>query len=106
LRSQLGTSKRSAAPPFLGSAVLPQIRASESKGKLTRSVVNPQRRIGCAALMTEHSFTPRPSPRSGNLFGPSTKSPAEAVADILELRKGVRLGGLKIKDLIHEGHKY
>jgi hypothetical protein len=39
-------------------------------------------------------------------LGPSTKSPAEAVADILELRKGVRLDGLKIKDLIHEGHKY
>jgi Arc/MetJ-type ribon-helix-helix transcriptional regulator len=39
-------------------------------------------------------------------LAPSTKSPAEAVADILELRKGVRLGGLKIKDLIHEGHKY
>jgi hypothetical protein len=37
---------------------------------------------------------------------PSKKSPAEAVADILELRKGVRLAGLKIKDLIHEGHKY
>src|SRR6266545_8306642 len=28
------------------------------------------------------------------------KTPAEAVADILELRKGVTLGGLKIKDLI------
>jgi len=38
--------------------------------------------------------------------GPSTQSPAEAVADILELRKGVRLSGLKIKDLAHEGHKY
>jgi len=37
---------------------------------------------------------------------PAAKSAAEAVADILELRKGVRLGGLKIKDLIHEGHKY
>jgi Arc/MetJ-type ribon-helix-helix transcriptional regulator len=34
------------------------------------------------------------------------KTPEEAVADILELRKGVTLGGLKIKDLIHEGHKY
>lgn len=33
------------------------------------------------------------------------KTAAEAVADILELRKGVRLGGLKIKDLIHEGHR-
>ena len=39
-------------------------------------------------------------------LGPSTKSPSEAVADILELRKGVRLDGLKIRDLIHEGHKY
>lgn len=38
--------------------------------------------------------------------GPSKKSPAEAVADILELRKGVRLGGLKTRNLIHEGHKY
>jgi len=38
--------------------------------------------------------------------GPSTKSPAEAVADILEIQKRNRLGGLKIKDLIHEGHKY
>jgi Arc/MetJ-type ribon-helix-helix transcriptional regulator len=35
------------------------------------------------------------------------KTPAEAVADIRELRKGITLGGLKIKDLIHEeGHKY
>ena len=39
-------------------------------------------------------------------LGSSTKSPSEAVADILELRKGVRLSGLKIKDLIHEGHQY
>jgi Arc/MetJ-type ribon-helix-helix transcriptional regulator len=39
-------------------------------------------------------------------LGPATKSPAEAVTDILELRKGVRLDGLNIKDLIHEGHKY
>jgi Arc/MetJ-type ribon-helix-helix transcriptional regulator len=37
---------------------------------------------------------------------PPTKSPAEAVAGILELRKGLRLNGLKIKDMIHEGHKY
>jgi hypothetical protein len=38
--------------------------------------------------------------------GPLSKSPAEAVADILEIQKRNRLGGLKIKDLIHEGHKY
>jgi hypothetical protein len=30
----------------------------------------------------------------------------EAIARMEELRKGVTLGGLKIKDLIHEGHKY
>jgi Arc/MetJ-type ribon-helix-helix transcriptional regulator len=34
------------------------------------------------------------------------KTPAAAVAHIRESRKGVTLGGLKIKDLIHEGHKY
>ena len=39
-------------------------------------------------------------------LGSAIKSAADAVADILELRKGVRLGGLKVKDLIHEGHKY
>ncbi len=35
-----------------------------------------------------------------------TITPAEAVADIRELRKGVTLGGLRIKDLIHEDRKY
>jgi hypothetical protein len=39
-------------------------------------------------------------------LGPSAKSPAEAVADILETRKRNRLGGLQIKDLIREGHIY
>jgi Arc/MetJ-type ribon-helix-helix transcriptional regulator len=34
------------------------------------------------------------------------KTTDEAVADILELRKGVTLGGIKIKDLIHEGHRF
>src|SRR3954468_15646573 len=31
---------------------------------------------------------------------------AQAVAHIRESRKGVALGGLKIKDMIHEAHKY
>ncbi|MGO9269984.1 MAG: type II toxin-antitoxin system ParD family antitoxin [Terriglobia bacterium] len=35
-----------------------------------------------------------------------TKTAAEAVADIRELRKGVTLGGMRIKDLITEGLKY
>jgi hypothetical protein len=39
----------------LRSALLPHIRASESKGKL--AIVNPQRRNGCAALRPEYSFT-------------------------------------------------
>jgi len=34
------------------------------------------------------------------------KTPAEAVAHIRESRKGVTLGGLRIKDLIHAGHRY
>ncbi len=36
----------------------------------------------------------------------SHRSVAEAVDHIRESRKGITLGGLKIKDLIHEGHKY
>ncbi|MBV9085571.1 MAG: hypothetical protein JOZ62_23090 [Acidobacteriaceae bacterium] len=35
-----------------------------------------------------------------------TRTPVEAIAHIRESRKGVTLGGVKIKDLIHEGHKY
>jgi hypothetical protein len=31
---------------------------------------------------------------------------AEAIDAIRELRKGNNLSGLKIKDLVHEGHKY
>jgi hypothetical protein len=31
---------------------------------------------------------------------------AEAIDSIRELRKGNTLGDLRIKDLIHEGHKY
>ncbi|HLH04548.1 MAG TPA: hypothetical protein VKX25_17410 [Bryobacteraceae bacterium] len=38
--------------------------------------------------------------------GRKKKTPEEAVADIRELRKGLTLGGLKIKDLINEGRKY
>ena len=29
-----------------------------------------------------------------------------AIVRILELRKGNKLAGLRVKDLIHEGHKY
>ncbi len=39
-------------------------------------------------------------------LGSIGKSPAEAIADILEIQKRNRLGGLKIKELIREGRKY
>jgi hypothetical protein len=35
-----------------------------------------------------------------------TQTPAEAVADILELQKRNALGGLKVIDLVQEGRKY
>jgi len=36
----------------------------------------------------------------------SLQSVGAAIDRILELRKGNKLGGLRTKDLIHEGHKY
>jgi hypothetical protein len=39
-------------------------------------------------------------------FGTPKYSPAEAADSILEIQKRNTLGGLSIKDLIHEGHKY
>ena len=39
-------------------------------------------------------------------FGPGERTPEEAGRDIRELRKGITLGGLKIKDLINEGRKH
>jgi len=36
----------------------------------------------------------------------TTPSPADAVADIRELRQGITLGGLRVRDLIDEGRKY
>jgi len=54
--------------------------------------------------------------RALETFAQAQRSPAradsparsldEAVADILEIQSRNRLGDLKIKDLIHEGHKY
>jgi DNA-binding MarR family transcriptional regulator len=34
------------------------------------------------------------------------KTVVDAIAHIRESRQGVRLDGLRIRDLIHEGHKY
>jgi Arc/MetJ-type ribon-helix-helix transcriptional regulator len=49
--------------------------------------------------LAKRDFDPSPA-------GTSTKTPEEAVADILEIQKRNRLGGVKIKDLIQEGRKY
>ncbi len=40
------------------------------------------------------------------LLGHGTLTSEQAADDIRELRKGLTLGGLKIKDLISEGRKY
>ena len=71
------------------------------KEQLSRGSYHSAEEVIETALETLAQRQPVPLPQN-----PSKKSPAEAVADILELRKGVRLGGLKIKDLVHEGHKY
>jgi Arc/MetJ-type ribon-helix-helix transcriptional regulator len=39
-------------------------------------------------------------------LGVRAKTRDEAVADIFELRKGLTLGGISMKTLIHEGHKF
>ena len=44
--------------------------------------------------------------KAPNAVQARTMTPAEAVADIRELRKGVTLGGLRVKDLVNEGRKY
>ena len=71
------------------------------KEQLSRGSYRSPEEVIESALETLAQKQLTPSP-----IGPSKKSPVEAVADILELRKGVRLGGLKIKDMVHEGHKY
>ena len=39
-------------------------------------------------------------------IGPGPYTPQQAVQNIRELSKRLTLDGIKIKDLIHEGHKY
>lgn len=39
-------------------------------------------------------------------FGPGPLTPAEAGADILDMRKRLKLGDVKIKELIEEGRRY
>ena len=73
------------------------LRAQLSQGRFR----SPEEVIERALEVLAHGEPAVPVPAPG-APGPS---PAQAVADILELRKGATLGGLKIKDLIHEGHK-
>ena len=44
--------------------------------------------------------------RKGTARNPAEKDARRSDRHIRQSRKGVTLGGLKIKDLIHEGHRY
>lgn len=55
--------------------------------------------------LVEQAANKGPEPNWTRL-GPGPLTPAEAGRDLREARKDVTLGGLKIKDLVHEGHKY
>lgn len=59
---------------------------------------SPQEVVICALETLAEKERPTASTR--------TMTPAEAVADIRELRRGVTLGGDRIKDLIEEGRKH
>lgn len=52
--------------------------------------------------LAEQAVETEVSPRSVR-FGPGPLTPEQAGDDIRELRKGLTLGGLTIKDLISEG---
>ena len=69
--------------------------------QLTRGPYRTPEEVIERALETLAQKESHPSP-----LGPLTKTPAEAVADILEIQKRNHLGGLNIKDLIQEGRKY
>lgn len=55
--------------------------------------------------LAEQAAQSSPEPNWTRL-GSGPLTPEQAVDDLREARKGVTLGGLKIKDLVHEGHKY
>ena len=68
---------------------LPALLKRASKGETIQIT---RRGIPIARLVPAKEETPR--------------NPQEAVRRIRELRRGVRLRGLKIRKLIHEGHRY
>jgi len=70
--------------PAMGTELVAAIQSSPSKEL-------------CLDLSGERTAVPEAIPQ---------RSVAEAVESIRELRKGNSLGDLKLKDLIHEGHKY
>jgi hypothetical protein len=51
------------------------------------------------------AFAPQNAEANGDRMG-RKRTTAEAIAEMLELRKSQSLGGIKIKDLINEGRKY
>ena len=57
------------------------------------------RRLALESYILEKLAEPRPVPAQ-------QRAVSEAIDRIRELCKGNRLGGLRVKDLVHEGHKY
>lgn len=66
-----------------------------------------QGKAGSAEELIERALESysRQVPRRFSL-GSSGKTTAQAIADILDLRQTVSLGGLTLKELTHAGHKY
>ncbi len=59
-------------------------------------------RLANQAIATP-SIATTPSEEYGRLH---ERTVAEAIDHLRSSRKGITLGGLKFKDLVHEGHKY
>jgi prevent-host-death family protein len=76
-----------------------QVGVYEAKTHLPKLLNDVER--GESVTITRHG---RPVARLVPVSG-SRRTPAETVAAIREFRKGNRLDGLKIKDLINEGRK-
>ena len=96
--------------PFSGSPATARVRALSGWPEATRSSPNvPELAPGFFTSVVPHAPSIASSFKSDSSAvneGPSAKSAADAVENIRQNRKGVTLGGIKIKDLIHEGHRF
>jgi hypothetical protein len=73
------------------------MREAEARGIAVEALIE-ERLNGVSEVASRPGFT---------RFGPGWKAPAEAAADIRDLRTGQTLGGeITIKQLIEEGRRY